>query len=72
LNGEYEKAADSAQKLHDRIDSIDQVSGDLFKERQKEIDGMDNKKLKAQSVGMLRQSRLNEAGYIKAMRRRRG
>ena len=31
LNGEYEKAADSAQKLHNRIDSIDQVSGDLLR-----------------------------------------
>jgi Protein of unknown function (DUF2959) len=68
LNGEYEKAADSAQKLHNRIDSIDQVSGDLFKEWQKEIDGMENKKLKAQSAVMLRQSRLSEAGYIKSMR----
>jgi hypothetical protein len=68
LNGEYEKAADSAQKLHNRIDSIDQVSGDLFKEWQKEIDGMENKKLKAQSAVMLRQSRLSEAVYIKSMR----
>jgi hypothetical protein len=68
LNGEYEKAADSAQKLHNRIDSIDQVSNDLFKEWQKEIDGMENKKLKAQSAVMLRQSRLSEAGYIKSMR----
>jgi Protein of unknown function (DUF2959) len=68
LNGEYEKAADSAQKLHNRIDSIDQVSGDLFKEWQKEIDGMQDKKLKAQSAVMLRQSRLNEAGYVKSMR----
>jgi hypothetical protein len=68
LNGEYEKAADSAEKLHNRIDSIDQVSGDLFKEWQKEIDGMENKKLKAQSAVMLRQSRLSEAGYIKSMR----
>jgi len=68
LNRDYEKAADSAQKLHNRIDSIDQVSNDLFKEWQKEIDGMENKKLKAQSGEMLRQSRLNEAGYIKSMR----
>jgi hypothetical protein len=68
LNGEYEKAADSAQKLHNRIDSIDQVSGDLFKEWQKEIDGMQDKRLKAQSAVMLRQSRLNEAGYVKSMR----
>src|SRR6202020_961282 len=72
LNSEYEKAADSAQKLHNRIDSIDQVSNDLFKEWQKEIDGMENKKLKAQSAGMLKQSRLNEAGYIKSMRQTGG
>ena len=68
LNGEYEKAADAAQKLHNRIDSIDQVSNDLFKEWQKEIDGMENKKLAAQSAFLLRQSRLNEAQYVKAMR----
>jgi len=68
LNGEYEKAADTAKKLHDRIDSIDQVSNDLFKEWQKEIDGMDNRKLKQQSADMLRQSRLQEAGYLKSMR----
>jgi hypothetical protein len=29
---------------------------------------MENKKLKTQSAGMLRQSRLSEAGYIKSMR----
>jgi hypothetical protein len=68
LNNEYEKAEDSARKLHDRIDSIDKVSNDLFKEWQKEIDGMDNRKLKQQSAAMLRQSRLQEAGYIKMMR----
>jgi hypothetical protein len=68
LNGEYEKAADSAQKLHDRIGSIDQVSSDLLKEWQKEIDGMDNKKLRQESSVMLRQSRLSEAVYIKSMR----
>src|SRR6202789_4633019 len=67
LNGEYEKAADSEQKLHNRIDSIDQVSNDLFKEWQKEIDGMENKKLKAQSATMLRQSRRDEANSVKAM-----
>jgi outer membrane murein-binding lipoprotein Lpp len=68
LNSEYEKADDTAKKLHDRIDSIDKVSNDLFKEWQKEIDGMDNRKLKQQSANMLRQSRLQEAGYLKSMR----
>jgi hypothetical protein len=68
LNGEYEKAVDSAKKLHDRINSIDQVSNDLFKEWQKEIDGMGNRKLKRQSEAMLRSSRLQEASYLKSMR----
>jgi hypothetical protein len=68
LNGEYEKAADTAEKLHNRIDSIDQVSSDLFREWQKEIDGMENKTLATRSTAMLRQSRLNEAAYIKSMR----
>lgn len=68
LNGQYEKAADSAQKLHDRIESIDQVSGDMFREWQKEIDSMDNRKLKQQSADMLRQARLQEASYLKSMR----
>jgi hypothetical protein len=68
LNGEYEKAADSAKKRHDRINSIDQVSNDLFKEWQKEINGMENRKLKQRSADMLRKSRLQEASYIKAMR----
>lgn len=68
LNSQYEKAADSANKLHERIGSIDQVSSDMFKEWQKEIDGMENRKLKQQSADMLRQSRLQEAGYIKSMR----
>ena len=35
LNGDYEKAADQANKLHDRIQSIDQVSNDMFKEWKK-------------------------------------
>ena len=32
LNGEYEQAQDKANKLHDRIKSIDQVSNELFSE----------------------------------------
>ena len=68
LNGEYEKAAGTAKQLHDRINSIDQVSGDLFREWQGEINGMENRKLKAQSAVMLRQARLSEASYLKSMR----
>jgi predicted nucleic acid-binding Zn-ribbon protein len=67
LNSEYEKANGQANKLHDRIQSIDQVSQDLFKEWQGEINEMDNRKLKTQSAGMLRDARIRQASYLKSM-----
>ena len=67
LNSDYEKAADQANKLHNRIQSIDQVSGDLFKEWQGEINTMHNAKLKAQSTTMLRNARVRQAAYIRSM-----
>jgi chromosome segregation ATPase len=69
LNSDYEKAEDQAKKLHDRIDSIDKVSQDLFKEWQGEINEMDNRKLKTQSSAMLRDARIRQASYLKAMRK---
>ena len=69
LNSDYEKADDQAKKLHDRIDSIDKVSQDLFKEWQGEISEMDNRKLKTQSSAMLRDARIRQASYLKAMRK---
>jgi chromosome segregation ATPase len=67
LNSEYEKANGQANKLHDRIQSIDQVSQDLFKEWQGEINEMDNRKLKTQSAGMLRDARIRQASYLRSM-----
>lgn len=67
LNGEYEQAQAQADKLHDRIKSIDQVSGDLFSEWQKEIDQMGNAKLKAQSAALLKDAKERQAVYMKAM-----
>jgi Protein of unknown function (DUF2959) len=69
LNSDYDKAADQAKKLHDRVDSIDKVSQDLFKEWQGEINEMDNRKLKSQSSAMLRDARIRQASYLKAMRK---
>jgi len=69
LNSEYEDAKGQADKLHDRIQSIDQVSNDLFKEWQSEIDQMDNKNLKSQSAAMLRDSKQRQASYMAAMRK---
>ena len=54
-------------KLHDRIQSIDKVSGDLFTEWQGEINQMGNAKLKARSTAMLKDSQTRQAVFMKAM-----
>jgi hypothetical protein len=69
LNSNYEDAASQASKLHDKIQSIDQVSNDLFKEWQGEINGMKNPRLKAQSAVLLRNARTRQAAYMRAMRK---
>ena len=69
LNSDYESAASQAGKLHDKIQSIDQVSNDLFKEWQGEINDMDNAKLKSQDLVMLRNAKTRQATYMRAMRR---
>jgi hypothetical protein len=68
LNSDYESAAGQVAKLHDRIQSIDKVSGDLFTEWQGEINQMRNAKLKARSAGMLKDSQTRQAVFMKAMR----
>lgn len=67
LNSDYEDAASQADKLHDKIQSIDQVSNDLFKEWQGEINAMDNGKLKSQDSVMLRNAKVRQATYMRAM-----
>jgi hypothetical protein len=69
LNSDYESAASQAGKLHDKIQSIDQVSNDLFKEWQGEINAMDNGKLKSQDTVLLRNAKTRQATYMRAMRR---
>jgi hypothetical protein len=68
-NSDYESADSQAGKLHDKIQSIDQVSNDLFKEWQGEINAMDNGKLKSQDTIMLRNAKARQATYMRAMRR---
>jgi Protein of unknown function (DUF2959) len=69
LNSSYEDAAGQASKLHDKIESIDHVSKDLFKEWQSEINDMKNPKLKAQSSTLLRNAKTRQAAYMVAMRK---
>jgi hypothetical protein len=68
LNSDYESAASQAGKLHDKVQSIDQVSKDLFNEWQGEINDMDNGKLKSQDTLMLRNAKSRQATYMRAMR----
>jgi chromosome segregation ATPase len=69
LNSDYESADAQARKLHDKVDSIDQVSKDLFREWQTEINEMGNAKLKTQSAVMLRNAKTRQAEYMRSMHR---
>ena len=67
LNSEYERSQAQADKLHDRIKSIDQVSNDLFSEWQTEINSMQNAGLKKRSSALLQDAKVRQATYMKAM-----
>ena len=69
LDSDYESAASQAGALHDKVQSIAQVSNDLFKEWQGEIAAMDNGKLKSQDTAMLRDAKTRQATYMRAMRK---
>ncbi len=53
LNSEYEKAEKRAAAVRKRIDSIESVSSDLFREWETEIDEITSQSIKEQSRGML-------------------
>jgi hypothetical protein len=67
LNADYKSASSQAQKLHDKVQSIDQVSKDLFKEWQGEINRIENRKYKADSSALLRDAITRQAAYMRAM-----
>ena len=66
LNSDYESAASQAGKLHDKIQSIDQVSNDLFKEWQGESVRW-IMAIKSQDTVMLRNAKTRQATYMRAM-----
>jgi len=68
LNGEYEDAADKAKKVSERIDSIERVSGDLFKEWGGEINSMGDRQLKRRSQVMLEETARRQALLLRKMR----
>ena len=68
LNNQLEDAQDRAEKVHGRIQSIEKVSGDLFKEWGGEIDQMSNGKLKNESRQLLRDSEQRNRTLLRQMR----
>jgi hypothetical protein len=72
LNGEYEAAKNRADDVSKRIQSINQVAQDLFKEWAAEIGKMGDASLKSRSRVMLRDAQVRHQHYMKAMRATEG
>lgn len=73
LNDDYEACVERAGSVEERIDKVEQIAADLFKEWKKEIDEMTNAKFKAKSRQALqttkrRYARLNNV-MVKAQSR---
>lgn len=68
LKKEYDEAAERTKKVSDRIDSIEQVSGDMFSEWETEIEAMGNRDLKAKSRVLMRDTRARYTPLIKKMK----
>jgi len=68
LNAEYEDAADRAKKVSDRINSIERVSNDLFKEWSGEISSMSDRQLKRSSLQLLNDTEKRQAVLLRKMR----
>ena len=71
LNKEYENCESRAKKLKSHVDAVDSVAKSMFSEWQKEISGMHNASLKAQSQVLLRTAQQQHAQYMRNMRRGR-
>ena len=68
LNKQMEEVDGRARKVHDRVQSIDKVANDLFKEWGGEIEKMSEGKLKAESRKLLRDAGNRQETLIRQMR----
>jgi excinuclease UvrABC nuclease subunit len=68
LKKEYDAAAERTKKVSDRIASIEQVSGDMFAEWERELAGMNNGELKNKSTILLKKTRRRYGELIVRMR----
>lgn len=68
LNKEFEKSEDRANDVGGRINAIEMVARDMFKEWGKEIDQMSDRSLKTQSRSLLRDTESRYGTLIRKMR----
>ncbi|MCD4831776.1 MAG: DUF2959 domain-containing protein [Anaerohalosphaeraceae bacterium] len=69
LNDEFKKSQSKASTVRKRIKDVEQVSQDLFKEWEKELDQYTNNKLRASSKSKLDQTRSKYGRLITAMKK---
>jgi ElaB/YqjD/DUF883 family membrane-anchored ribosome-binding protein len=68
LDGELQDADGRAKNVSEKIDSIEKVGNDLFKEWGEEIAGMRNASLRNQSQTLLRQTQRRHQQHLRTMR----
>jgi Protein of unknown function (DUF2959) len=69
LNRQLERSEDKAKQVHDRIESVRDVSNDLFKEWDNELDKYSDRTLRAESERELRDTRRRANALLAAMER---
>ncbi|MBT8048505.1 MAG: DUF2959 domain-containing protein [Xanthomonadales bacterium] len=69
LNAEFERSQAEAEQVSDRVDAVESVAEDLFKEWQKELDEYTRADLRRNSESLLRDTRGRYQQMMKAMRR---
>lgn len=69
LKADYEESEERAEAVRKRIDTVEQIAADLFKEWEKEISEISNPNLKAKSSASLRSTKERYVRLHKAMNR---
>ncbi len=69
LNTEYERSASESEDVSTRIDAVESVATDLFKEWEKELDEYSRADLRKSSARLLKDTRSRYGKLMKSMRR---
>lgn len=69
LSDALERSEEKAARVRERIDAVEQVAGDLFREWESELDQIERRDLRSQSAASLRATQERYDGLMTAMRR---